>query len=240
MQDKAYYVKGRRDLYDVKNFESIRPRIKAIAFDIDGTITDSIGQIVACTHYTFDALNIPRVDDDIVKGMIGKKLQEGLISLLEPQYLHLSSKIADVYRQTFIEHTEIHETRIFDGIRELFEVLKSKNIKIAFASGKSTIGIKRNLTESFLGEYCDSFCAGDEVPSKPDPSMIHTLAQRLAIKENEILGVGDAAMDIQMFHNAGSFSCAVQSGVWSGEALQSVNPDLLVPHAKDLIKLFAV
>lgn len=238
MTDNVYYVKGRRDLFLVENFKNLRPKIKAVAFDIDGTLTDSIGQIVQCTHYTFDKLKIKRIDDDVIKGMIGKKLHEGLVSILPKEYLHLQDKIADIYRQTFIEHDEIHKSIVFDGVAELFKVLKAQNIKIGYASGKSTIGIKRNLNETVLGAYCDGFCAGDEVPSKPDPKMAQVLATRLNVNCDEILGVGDAAMDVQMFQNAGCYSCGVQSGVWSGDALLTIKPDLIVPKVSDLIALF--
>ena len=53
------------------------------------------------------------------------------------------------------------------------------------------------------------------------------------------MGVGDAGMDIEMYHNAGSHSCAVESGVWSGDGFKVLKPEITVPDVSHLIKLFS-
>ena len=78
------------------------------------------------------------------------------------------------------------------------------------------------------------FCAGDEVPSKPHPQMALTVARRLGIEPETMLGVGDTDMDIELFQNAKAMSAAVQTGVWSGDAIKSLNPDIIVPSLVDL------
>ena len=65
--------------------------------------------------------------------------------------------------------------------------------------------------------------------------MMIEVARRLNLKPHEILGVGDAGMDIEMYHNASCVSCAVETGVWSGEAMEQLKPHLLVPNVS-LIK----
>lgn len=60
--------------------------------------------------------------------------------------------------------------------------------------------------------------------------MMFLLCQRLNISTENALGVGDSALDIKMYKNANSFSLGVQSGVYSGDALLKLDPDMLLPE----------
>ena len=229
------FVKGRRDLIEVEAFLPYKGQIKAVVFDIDGTLTDSIGQIVDCTKRTFDAYNLPYPQDEAIVGMIGKRLNEGIESILPPFIKDRFEEITQTYREIFQAHDEIKNAVLFPQVEELLASLKEQGYKIGYASGKSTVGVLRTLETTALGNFCDALCAGDEVPSKPNPLMMIEVARRLNLKPHEILGVGDAGMDIEMYHNASCVSCAVETGVWSGEAMEQLKPHLLVPKVS-LIK----
>lgn len=226
------FVYGRRDLTCDLSFSPFKGALRAVAFDLDGTLCDSIGQIVQCARLSFAALKLPCPDELSIKGIIGKRLQEGLESLLPPNLAReRGDELTRVYREIFAELPEIRETRLFPWVPSLLAHLKDHGLKIAFASGKSRRGIERSLQESILGDYCCTFCAGDEVPSKPHPAMAQVVAQRLRLAPWMILGVGDAGMDVQMFQHASCVSCGVASGVWSSDALLTLRPNLLLPHA---------
>ena len=121
-----------------------------------------------------------------------------------------------------------------DTIKKLREL----DIKIGYASGRSMQGIERTMNATFLGKYCDGICAGSEVPSKPDPTMMHILCKRLKVEESRVLGVGDSGLDIKMYQNAGCFSLGVQTGVWSGDALTKLKPNILLKGVGDLTAYF--
>lgn len=116
--------------------------------------------------------------------------------------------------------------------------LRELDIKIGYASGRSMQGIERTMNATFLGKYCDGICAGSEVPSKPDPTMMHILCKRLKVEESSVLGVGDSGLDIKMYQNAGCFSLGVQTGVWSGDALTKLKPNILLKSVGDLTAYF--
>ena len=227
------FVAGRRDLHYIsEDFD--KSKVKAVVLDLDGTVVDSIDQIVKCTRHAFALLKLPEPDITDIKSIIGKKLEEGLTFLLPEDKKHMGADVTSWYRQSFIDNDTYNEQVLFDGVSELLDYLATKNYAIAVASGRSTIGIKRAIETTVLGKYVHVFCAGDEVPSKPHPQMALTVARRLGIEPETMLGVGDTDMDIELFQNAKAMSAAVQTGVWSGDAIKSLNPDIIVPSLVDL------
>lgn len=234
-----HFCEGRRDLIDTEKFYLFKDEIKAVVFDIDGTLTDTIGQIIECTRLTFAHYLLPIPSDIDTMSIIGKKLLEGLTTLLPQDKKDLGEAVTATYRNYYAADEKLRQNIMFNGVNELFTLLKDKNYKIGIASGKSTAGVNRTLKETGLDVFVDAICSGDEVPSKPDKAMMLTVGKRLSLELHELLGVGDAGMDIEMYHNAGSHSCAVQSGVWSGDGFKVLKPEITVPDVSYLIKLFS-
>ncbi|MGN1281122.1 MAG: HAD hydrolase-like protein [Succinivibrio sp.] len=240
MMNKDYsHIDGRRDLRDDSNFDRIISKLKAVVFDLDGTLTDSIGQILGCTHATFDYLSLPQPEDKAIMSTIGLELEEALTTLLPEECKHMGAKVTRDYREIFKSRDDFQIDRLFDGIEPLLKKLRERDLKIGYASGRSMTGIMRTMDATVLGDYCDGICAGSEVPSKPDPKMMHVLCDRLSVPEDSVLGVGDSGLDIRMYQNAGCMSLGVQTGVWSGDALKSLNPDMLLAKIGDLNSYFA-
>ena len=232
------HIEGRRDIVFDAEAKSILERIDAVVFDLDGTLTDSIGQILSCTHTTFEYLDLPQPDDKAIMSTIGLELGEALTSLLPEDKKHLGASVTKDYREIFKSRRDFQLDNLFSGIEPLMKKLRELNIKIGYASGRSMQGIERTMNATFLGNYCDGICAGSEVPSKPDPTMMHILCKRLNVKEQNVLGVGDSGLDIKMYQNAGCFSLGVQTGVWSGEALMRLKPNMLLKGIGDLTAYF--
>lgn len=238
-EEKDYsHIDGRRDLCEDSNFDRILSRLKAVVFDLDGTLTDSIGQILACTHATFEYLSLPQPEDKAIMSTIGLELEEALTTLLPDEYKHIGAKVTKDYREIFKSRDDFQIDRLFDGIEPLLKKLRARNIRIGYASGRSMTGIMRTMNATILGDYCDGICAGSEVPSKPDPKMMQVLCKRLNVGLDSILGVGDSGLDIRMYQNAGCMSLGVQTGVWSGEALKRLKPDMLIAKIGDFDSYF--
>ncbi len=224
----------RRDLVIDEKLPCILKEVKAVVFDLDGTLCDSIPTILNCTRKTFLQEGLtPPLDEDVLK-TIGLELSEGITSLLPDGEKHRGLEVTAHYREIFINTPEFVKDYIFPGVFELLENLRKHGLKIAYASGRSKTGILRTLDATFLGDFCDAIAAGNEVPSKPNPLMMFKVCERLNLNPNECLGVGDASLDILMFKNAKSYSLGVQTGVLCGDVLSSLKPDALLPKVSML------
>jgi len=225
---------GRRNVVKIAHLDEILRKVRAVVFDLDGTLTNSVPQIIGCTKHTFRELYLPEPSDVAIMKTIGLELEEGLTSLLPEDKKGDGAYVTRLYREISVSHREYSEDRLFPGIEKLLIKLRTHGYLIGYASGRSVMGIKRTLSQTFLGQYCDALCGGSECPSKPCPVMMEIIGSRLQVKCSEILGVGDSGLDILMYEKSGSYSLGVQSGVYSGDALERLNPHFILPYAKDL------
>lgn len=211
---------------------------RLLAFDVDGTLTDSIKQIITCFQRTFTYAHLPVPNEDAIKSTIGMSLRLGIQKLLpDPLDKRLGEEITQLYRDTFAESYDIHSTRVFPKILDTLQIFKDRGYILAIASGKSKVGVQRMLED--IPEFSDLFnliCTGDMCESKPSPTMIQLLSAKSGIPMTQILGIGDSLLDIQMCQNAGCHVLGVLSGVCDYYDLVDAQCEFILPRATDLTK----
>ncbi len=211
---------------------------QVVAFDVDGTLTDSIEQIILCFQRTFEHANLPIPEPDAIKGTIGMSLHLGIQSLLpDPNDEKLGAEVTQLYRDTFTVSKDIHGTKLFLGVEDLLYALKDKGYTLAIASGKSRVGVQRVFDD--IPSFKDLFsiiCTGDMTESKPSPAMMQLIAAKANAPMHKILGVGDALLDVQMFRNATCHELGVLSGVCDYYDLDDADCEFILPNVTDLKK----
>lgn len=221
-----------------EGFAQTLEQVKLIAFDVDGTLTDSIEQIILCFERTFEHAGLPVPTPQAIKGTIGMSLALGIQSLLpDPNDEKLAAQITQLYRDTFSVSKDINVTKLFDGTLEMLDTLHTKGYTLAIASGKSKVGVDRFLDDvPELKKYFPIVCTGDTCSSKPSPEMIELISAKSGVSVDKILGVGDALLDIQMFRNARCHELGVLTGVCDYYAFDDCDCEFILPKAVDIIK----
>jgi phosphoglycolate phosphatase len=201
----------------------VRPEL--VIFDWDGTLMDSVGQIVDSLLYAAAVYALP-LTADAAANIIGLGLPEAM-AILFPDHAHLRDEIQAVYAQHYVAHSQTG-TGLFAGIAELLAALNARGIRLAVATGKSRAGLDRVLAQSATGHHFTvTRCAG-ETTSKPDPHMLQEILQVTGLTPQQCVMVGDTTYDLEMAQRIGMPSIGVTYGVHTAAQLQPYQPVAVV------------
>ena len=170
--------------------------IKAIIFDSDGTLVDSVeyhaeAWVKAFKEYGYD-FSHETLSQQIGKG--SEFIVGDLLSSEEAEKLH--SDIAQ-YRKQYYQDNLLEKVRPFPKVKELFEAIKADGIRIVLASSarKETIEHYKQLLE--IEDLIEGATSTDEVEkSKPEPDIFRTALDKLdGVSADEVIVVGDSPYD---------------------------------------------
>lgn len=201
--------------------------IKAVIFDLDGTILNTISDLCSSCNYALNFCGMPSITEEETKSFIGngiKKLCEralkGNISLLDNVYKEMLKHYYDNYNV---------KTSKYDNIDEIVSFLKKKGLIVGVLSNKKEEVLKKLVKEQF-GDAFD-IIIGDTGIRKPDPYNINRICTIYGIMPTELLYVGDSNVDVDTVKNASCNGAYVSYGYRSFEELKNygANPILKTP-----------
>lgn len=189
-----------------------------VIFDVDGTLVDSQGHIMAAMRGAFSALDLPAPGRSEVLALVGGGLEDGLQRLAPGAD---TARLAAAYRESFAAYREHGPVSpLYPGTAEMLASLAAQDeVLLALATGKSRRGLDALLEEHDWHRLFVSHQSADEHPSKPHPSMIEQIVAETGVEEARTVMVGDTSYDIEMARNAGVPSIAVPWGYHSAERL---------------------
>ncbi|WHP07501.1 HAD-IA family hydrolase [Acinetobacter corruptisaponis] len=204
--------------------------IELVIFDWDGTLFDSVGQIVASLQHAAQQFQQP-LTNEAAKSIIGLGLPE-VMQILFPQVPHLQQDILQCYADHYVANSK--DDAWFGGVAELLADLKRQGIKLAVATGKSRKGLDRVLNQTNSHDIFDITRAASETRSKPDPLMLQEILLETGVAVERAIMVGDTSYDLEMAQNLNMQRIGVSYGVHSVETLQQYQPLTIVSSVQDL------
>lgn len=209
----------------------------AIAFDLDGTLIDSRGDIVAAVNHALIATGRAPLPGPVIVRFVG----DGARSLCAraaqlPEHADEVSKLIDLFVAYYAEHP-VDFTRWAPGVQETLEVLAEDmpDLALGICSNK-----ERSLTEAVLVALgirtrFRAIVAGGDLPEKkPAPGPLLLLGKQLRAAPEAMVMVGDGPQDIECARRAGMRSVAIDSGFNSRERLLSARPDVVLRSLSEL------
>ena len=212
---------------------------KMVVFDVAGTIINEKGIVYKTLQNTLEKYKIPYTNEEFDKchGISKSTVLEKFLQKSDVE-VKLEDLVNDFYRQLQLNYDDCDNIELFDGVVELFQKLKSKNIYVCLDTGYSEDMTKKIFEKLDLEQYIDGYVTSDMVSiGRPFPYMIYRLMEEFKIDSPDyVVKVGDTISDILEGINAGvKYTVGVLSGADSEIKLKRINPDLIVDSVKDLI-----
>ena len=203
-----------------------------VLFDLDGTVIDSGGIILASMrHATREVLGRDYPDDELLQSVGGPGL-EAQMHAFDPERV---DELVQVYRA----HNEpLHEELLCcPGMEEVLERLHADGRRLGVVTAKRRSTVDLAFEHVPLGQLFDTVVGGDETERhKPDPQPLLVAAERLGAEPADCAYVGDSPFDVQAAKAAGMYSVAVTWGrIHDRSRLERAEPDAIVDTAEELL-----
>ncbi|MCX6357688.1 MAG: HAD family hydrolase [Candidatus Aureabacteria bacterium] len=214
-------------------------RFKAVIFDLDGTLLDTIEDIAASMNEVLERHGFPPHRSRDYPRYVGSGLHE-LVQHVLPVARRDAAMVAncargfeDVYARRMLEHT-----RPYPGVPELLDALHTRGMPMAILSNKPD-GFTRLTVSVLLGGWTFAEVRGarEGVPLKPDPASAVEIAASLRVPPAAIMFIGDSGIDMQTARNASMYAIGVLWGFRPVAELMKNGAKVVLKKPRDLIPL---
>ena len=214
---------------------------RAVLFDLDGTLLDTIADLAEAMNRALSTNGLPtRPNVEEHKLMVGDGVANYVLRAMPPERRDDAELVAAVtaeYRRAYALLWR-NRTRPYDGVPELLEALRRRGLRLAVLSNKPDDATQATV-EAFFGRGRFEVVQGarDGVPLKPDPAPALAVALALDVPPREFLYVGDTATDMRTANSAGMFPVGALWGFRSARELEEAGARALIAHPSELLGL---
>jgi pyrophosphatase PpaX len=205
---------------------------RALLFDLDGTLADSISLLLASFRHTFETHRAPVPPEAEWIAGIGTPLITQMRHFIPDE--DEAQRMIRTYREFQRTHHD-EMLREFDGVSDTLALLKARKHPMALVTSKSNDLAHRALVWLHLTDYVDVVVGMDSTERhKPSPEpVLHALAE-LGTSAGNALFLGDSPHDIAAGNAAGVTTVAALWGPFSRRVLEEASPTHLLEHIRAL------
>ena len=209
---------------------------KLIIFDLDGTLLNTIDDLAMATNHALAENGYPTHPVEAYNFFVGNGINK-LFERALPEEARTPENVQRI-RASFIPFYDAHKldlTRPYDGIPALLKLLHDNGLQLAIASNKYQLATEKLVNYYFADTpFVAVFGQRDNVPIKPDPTVVEDIRRLANAEQAETLFVGDSGVDMLTAQHAGVTAVGVTWGFRSAEELHTYNPDYLVAKPDDI------
>lgn len=214
--------------------------IKAIIFDFDGTLADTLESIKHGINLTMEQFGYPFNTRDDVQAHINHGARNLIKLSIPAEYQSDEAKIDEVYAvyNEMYKKVYLEVDELYDGVADAIVKLHQNGIKMSVLSNKQdpmVVGLcEKNLPKDMFTEF-----RGQRVgaPTKPDPTVPLEICALMGVKPSECALVGDSDVDMKTAKNAGFTAIGVAWGYRPPELLLENGADFIAKTADDIVKI---
>ncbi len=178
-------------------------KYEAVIFDLDGTLTDTLGDLKNSVNFALREFGFSERTLDEVRSFVGNGVRK-LVYLSVPENTdeEIAERCLSVFKE-YYKNNSLVETKPYDGIISMLETLKKQGVKTAVVTNKMHEAAEE-IVKIFFGNLIDITLGQiDGVAQKPQPDGIYHVIQKLGVSKEKAVYVGDSEVDCITAKNAG-------------------------------------
>ena len=209
-------------------------KIRAVIFDMDGTVLNTIEDLTIATNHALRMYGLPErtVEEEyyfVGNGLYTTAKRACGEGVSDETVQKVYEELLTFYRA----HSEDH-TAPYEGIVDVIKSLRKEGIKTAVVSNKANAAVQ-NLVSKFFEDCFDGAMGETEgFALKPDKAMVEEMLRRLDISKEEAVYVGDSNVDLQTAVNSGLPCIAVSWGFRGRAKLEEYGAERIIDAPEEL------
>lgn len=212
---------------------------EAFIFDCDGTILNTLPDLVCLTNATLSEFGLPQHTSKDILSYVGAGAR-ALIDQAVPQQSSEELRVAVLNRWRELYPTFGYDKTVpYKGMPSTLDALKRMGVKVAVLSNKFDAATKEVTERYYPGVFDAIHGECPEYPRKPDPQGLLKTIEELGVRPEETVYVGDSPVDIQVSKRAGVLAAAVSWGYNPEPVLLAEDPDVLLHSPENLLGLLS-
>lgn len=212
---------------------------KAVIFDLDGTLLDSLPGIAGTMNRLLTDAGFPTHSLDQYRYLVGRGIRE-LVSRALPAEIADKGDLDDwaVRFRRLYDRFWPEQSPPYPGIADMLDNLAARGIKTAVLSNKLE-EYARVMVEKLLPAWHFETVRGERpgVPHKPDPTAAIEIVQEMKVAREDFLFLGDTGVDMETARNAGIYALGALWGFRGADELLQSGAQRLIAHPLDLIPI---
>lgn len=210
--------------------------IKGVIFDLDGTLLDTLDDIVNFANSTLQQNGFEKKTKNQFRYLAGQGVYNLMKNSSESDDNIVVTKLIDEFTTKYNSSKSV--AKPFDYIDKVLDYLVSKSIKIAVLSNKPD-GLTKQCVQAHFENYAFLAVFGqqDGIEVKPNPYLANKIADIFSLKPDEIAIIGDTKNDILTAKNGGFCSIGVTWGFREREELAECGATYIVDKPEQICSL---
>ena len=211
-------------------------RYKAIIFDLDGTLLDTLTDLAEGTNYALRVNGFPERTPDAIRRFVGNGARK-LIERAVPDR-QLEAALEKV-RQDFDIYYKVHckdHTGPYPGIMEMLQELVQQGYSLGVVSNKPDFAVQELIPEYFPGIFTSVSGERQGVAKKPAPDLIREAMKNLQADSSNAVYVGDSEVDLEAAVNAGIPCISVAWGFKGKKFLEEQQAEMIIEKPSEILK----
>ena len=217
--------------------------IRAVLFDLDGTLIDTLPDLHAAACAMLNDLGRPPLPLESIRAYVGRGIPN-LIKRVLANSLHVAEdpnppppEAVASYRRHYARENG-RNAKVYPGVLEGLASLRAQGVPLGVVTNKADTFIQPLLEQTGLSGYFEVLVGGDRLPKvKPDPMPLVWACGRLGVSPAETLFIGDSINDALAARAAGCPVFLLPYGYNEDRDVHELDCDAIVESVRDAVKL---